>query len=124
MPVLPAVPSTITPPGRKVPRFSASRTIANAARSLIEPPGLRNSALPKISQPVSSESRRKRMRGVLPMVGTKPSRRSIAPLGQHDPRRSSSPLRGETGRVEVRLRYDPLQGQVIGGLLWLSILTR
>src|SRR5438477_177638 len=38
MPVLPAVPSTITPPGRSVPRFSASSMMARAARSFTEPP--------------------------------------------------------------------------------------
>ena len=58
MPVLPAVPSTITPPGRRRPRSSASLTINSAARSLTEPPGLRNSALPRISHPVISEARR------------------------------------------------------------------
>jgi len=46
MPVLPAVPSTITPPGLSRPCFSASSMIASAARSFTEPPGLRNSALP------------------------------------------------------------------------------
>jgi hypothetical protein len=45
MPVLPAVPSTITPPGFKVPRSSASLTMAQAALSFTDPLGLRNSAL-------------------------------------------------------------------------------
>src|SRR5690349_12100212 len=78
MPVLPAVPSTITPPGWSVPRSSASRTMNSAARSLTEPPGLRNSALPRIVQPVSSEARRSLMSGVLPIVPRKPSRTCMA----------------------------------------------
>jgi hypothetical protein len=48
----PAVPSTITPPARKAPRCSASFTIASAARSFTEPPGFKNSALPRISHRV------------------------------------------------------------------------
>jgi hypothetical protein len=77
MPVLPAVPSTMTPPGRSAPRSSASLMIASAARSLTEPPGFKNSALPRIVQPVSSEARRSLMSGVLPTVPIKPSRVSI-----------------------------------------------
>src|SRR5881394_2273637 len=73
MPVLPAVPSTTVPPGFSVPRLSASRMMNSAARSFTEPPGLRNSALPRISQPVSSESLRNRTSGVLPTVPAKPS---------------------------------------------------
>ena len=48
MPVLPAVPSTMSPPGRRVFCFSASRMMARAALSLTDPPGLRNSAFPRI----------------------------------------------------------------------------
>jgi hypothetical protein len=66
--VLPAVPSTTVPPGLSRPRFSASSTTYRAARSLTEPPGFWNSALPRISQPVSSESFFRRMRGVLPIA--------------------------------------------------------
>src|ERR1700761_3001530 len=72
MPVLPAVPSTTVPPGLRMPRRSASSTIHFAARSLTEPPGFMNSALPRISQPVSSLKRCRRMRGVLPTAPTKP----------------------------------------------------
>ena len=68
MPVLPAVPSTTVPPGFSTPRCSASRMIASAARSFTEPPGFMNSALPRILQPVSSEARRRRISGVLPMA--------------------------------------------------------
>ncbi len=64
MPVLPAVPSTITPPGRKTPRAIASLTIAIAARSLTDPPGFMNSALPRIVHPVASEAARSLMSGV------------------------------------------------------------
>jgi hypothetical protein len=66
IPVLPAVPSTMVPPGRRSPRATASRMIDSAARSLTDWPGLRNSALPRISQPVSSDARRNRISGVLP----------------------------------------------------------
>src|SRR5215831_6223863 len=74
MPVLPAVPSTTVPPAFSVPRFSASRMIQSAARSFTDPPGLRNSALPRISQPVSRLTLSSRMSGVLPTVSAKPSR--------------------------------------------------
>src|SRR5215831_4747577 len=74
MPVLPAVPSTITPPGLSRPRSSASLMMNSAARSLTEPPGLRNSALPRIVHPVSSEARRNLISGVFPTVPMKPSR--------------------------------------------------
>ena len=64
--MLPAVPSTTVPPGLSTPRRSASSTIHLAARSLTEPPGFMNSALPRISQPVSSLRALSRMSGVLP----------------------------------------------------------
>ena len=67
MPVLPAVPSTMTPPGCSIPRAIASRTIARAARSLTEPPGFMNSALPRIVQPVAADAARNLMSGVFPM---------------------------------------------------------
>ena len=68
MPVLPAVPSTTTPPGRNAPRATASEMIASAARSLTDPPGFMNSALPRISQPVASEAAFRRISGVWPMA--------------------------------------------------------
>ena len=46
MPVLPAVPSTIVPPGLSAPEAMASWMMASAARSFTEPPGFMNSALP------------------------------------------------------------------------------
>ena len=57
MPVLPAVPSTTSPPGFSSPRFSASRIICRPARSLTDWPGFMNSALPRMVQPVASEAR-------------------------------------------------------------------
>src|SRR5512144_620240 len=74
MPVLPAVPSTTVPPGFSAPLCSAARIIHSAARSLTEPPGFRNSALPRISQPVSAESLPSLISGVLPTVSMKPLR--------------------------------------------------
>ena len=68
MPVLPAVPSTIVPPGRSEPSAMACRMMLSAARSLTDWPGFMNSALPRISQPVASESLRRRIRGVLPIA--------------------------------------------------------
>ncbi len=70
MPVLPAVPSTISPPGFSRPLRSASRMMARAARSLTDWPGFMNSALPRISHPVSSLARFRRIRGVLPMASS------------------------------------------------------
>ncbi len=54
---IPAVPSTMVPPARSRPFSTASRTMKSAARSFTDCPGLRNSALPRISQPVASETR-------------------------------------------------------------------
>jgi hypothetical protein len=50
----------------------------SAARSFTEPPGLRYSALPRISQPVSSEALRSRISGVLPTASAKPACTSMA----------------------------------------------
>jgi len=66
MPVLPAVPSTMVPPGASLPSASARRMMPLAARSLILPPGFMNSAFPRISQPVSRESEPMRSSGVFP----------------------------------------------------------
>ena len=46
IPVLPAVPSTIVPPGFSAPTCSASCTMYMAVRSLRERPGFVNSHLP------------------------------------------------------------------------------
>src|SRR5512137_2175210 len=53
-------------PGRSFPSCSALRIIPLAARSLMLPPGFMNSALPRISQPVSRESESMRRSGVFP----------------------------------------------------------
>src|SRR6266568_3144750 len=55
MPVLPAVASTMSPPGLISPRFSASRMICRAGRSFTDWPGFMNSALPRIVQPVAHD---------------------------------------------------------------------
>jgi hypothetical protein len=44
-PVLPEVGSTIRPPGRSSPAFSAASIIASPIRSLTLAPGLKNSTL-------------------------------------------------------------------------------
>src|SRR5215475_5347544 len=72
----------MTPPGRSRPRSSASLMMKSPARSFTDPPGLRNSALPRIVQPVASEARRSLIIGVLPTVAMKPSRTFIS---QTDP---------------------------------------
>ncbi len=59
------------------PFCSASSMMASAARSLTEPPGFRNSALPRMVQPVSSEAFLSLMSGVLPIAPMKPSRISM-----------------------------------------------
>src|SRR5690349_18922048 len=85
IPVLPAVPSTMTPPGSSTPRSSASLMMKSAARSLTEPPGLRNSALPRMVHPVCSEARRSRISGVWPTVSVNPSRICIFEAGSYGP---------------------------------------
>ena len=74
MPVLPAVLSTTRPPGLSSPRFSASKIICRAGRSLTDWPGFMNSALPRMVQPVASEARLSLINGVLPMASTIPLR--------------------------------------------------
>ena len=72
-PVEPTVPSVSRPPGAvRVPSARASWIIARATRSLTLPPGLRNSALARMSHPVASDNEGIRMRGVLPMREGRP----------------------------------------------------
>src|SRR5579885_503468 len=66
------------PPGRRRPRSSASWMMASAARSFTEPPGFRNSALPRILQPVASDAPASSMSGVSPMLPMNPLRISMA----------------------------------------------
>ena len=77
IPVLPAVPSTMVPPGLSAPRATASRMIQSAARSFTDWPGFMNSALPTISHPVASEAARRRIRGVFPTVSDRSERMVI-----------------------------------------------
>jgi hypothetical protein len=71
--VLPTVPSVIRPPGAfSFLSLIASCIISSATRSLTLPPGLRNSALARILQPVASERESMRTRGVLPMRAERP----------------------------------------------------
>jgi hypothetical protein len=75
---VPAVPSTITPPGLSVPFIIASFTMKSAARSFTDWPGFMNSALPRISQPVISEACLRRISGVLPIAARESCLMSIA----------------------------------------------
>ncbi|MCY1371115.1 hypothetical protein D9M69_582470 [compost metagenome] len=97
MPVLPAVPSMMTPPGFNWPAFSASRMIQSAARSFTDCPGLRNSALPRIVQPVASETVFSRIRGVLPIASRTDGRMAIC-------RTSCLRTAAEAGRVTEERR--------------------
>src|SRR5665213_1426731 len=78
MPVLPAVPSTMVPPGLSAPDFSAALMIRSAARSFTDWPGFMNSALPRMAQPVSSEALRNLISGVLPMASMTDGRMFMA----------------------------------------------
>ena len=81
IPVFPAVPSTMTPPGFSSPRASKSSTMPRAARSLTDPPGLRNSALPRIVRPMAADSFGSATSGVFPIAPTNPSRGKVAGEG-------------------------------------------
>src|SRR5215831_15214053 len=74
MPVLPAVASTMSPPGLIAPRLSASRIICRAGRSFTDCPGFMNSALPRIAQPVAADARFSAISGVFPIAATISSR--------------------------------------------------
>src|SRR4051794_3229359 len=74
VPVLPEVGSTIVPPGRSSPSRSAASIIAIAARSLIEPPGLRASTLATICGVSPAPRRDRRTSGVSPMASMIESR--------------------------------------------------
>ena len=75
MPVLPQVGSTMIESGRSRPSRSAPSIIARATRSLMLPPGLRNSALAKMFSPLSRTS------GVLPIRSRMLSVSTAAPHG-------------------------------------------
>ena len=69
-PVLPLVGSTIVPPGRRRPAFSASSTIRRAMRSLTLPPGLKYSTLARTVAWIPSVTLCSRTSGVLPISST------------------------------------------------------
>mmetsp|Transcript_20420 Transcript_20420/g.53411 ORF Transcript_20420/g.53411 Transcript_20420/m.53411 type:complete len:200 (-) Transcript_20420:110-709(-) len=66
-PVLPLVAATTVPPGRSLPSASAHEMMWFAMRSLMEPLGLKNSALPKILTPGLALRNDRSTRGVSPM---------------------------------------------------------
>ncbi len=82
MPVLPAVPSTTTPPGRSSPFFTASSMMKRAARSLTDWPGFMNSALPRMVHPVAADTRSSFINGVLPIASMIPFRVCIFTLSR------------------------------------------
>ena len=66
IPVFPAVPSTTVPP-LAINFFSwASLIKARAALSFTDPPGFKNSAFPKLLQPVFSDAALNFINGVFP----------------------------------------------------------
>ena len=67
-PVFPALASTTVAPGWRTPRRSASSIIASAARSLMLPPGAKNSSFTTTSALPSGTTFRSRTSGVCPMV--------------------------------------------------------
>src|SRR4051795_3425264 len=75
MPVLPLVGSRIVQPGRSSPSFSACSTIARAARSLIDPVGLRSSSLAQSRTSGDGESRGSPTSGVPPTESRRLSKR-------------------------------------------------
>ena len=65
--MLPEVGSTMVPPGRSAPLFSAAITIRNAMRSLTEPPGLKYSTFASTLAPgMPRVTDRSRTSGVFP----------------------------------------------------------
>ena len=66
--MLPAVPSTIVPPGFSSPRFSASQDDVSAARSLTEPPGIEELGLAEDLAAGELRGLRRRISGVLPIA--------------------------------------------------------
>ena len=113
-PVLPEVASTRVPPGASAPEASASCTMAAATRSLLDPPGLENSALARIVHRVARESERKCTSGVFPImsitlshttVGMAPGSAGPAPLSRRG--RRGHYLRGSTGTLSTQLEELP-----------------
>src|SRR5690349_11569110 len=79
MPVLPLVGSRIVQPGRSRPSFSAASTILRAARSLMEPVGLRSSSLAQTRTSGDGDNRGRPTRGVPPTESSRLSNRMSGP---------------------------------------------
>src|SRR5580765_7202676 len=73
IPVLPLVGSMTVQPGRNRPSASAAATMASAARSLIEPVGLRSSSLAQTRTSGVGDSRGSPISGVPPTASTSES---------------------------------------------------
>src|SRR3954469_25070223 len=81
MPVLPEVGSSTVHPGRNAPDPSASCTIQNAGRSLIDPVGLRSSSLAQSRTSADGDSRGRPTSGVPPTESSSESYRVTSPAG-------------------------------------------
>ncbi len=88
MPVLPDVGSRIVQPGLSRPSFSASITIRNAARSLIEPVGLWSSIFAHSRTSGDGDSRGSPTSGVRPTESSSESKRME---GLNRPRQPGAP---------------------------------
>jgi hypothetical protein len=66
-PVEPTVPSVMSPPVRNAPDSRESSIIWSATRSLMDPPGLRNSALASTVHPVRADRALRWTSGVFPI---------------------------------------------------------
>ena len=75
----------------------------SAARSLTEPPGFRNSHLPRISHPVASDGPWRRISGVFPISSTKPGTAAMTP---HAPDESAAPYPGILTNVTISVERD------------------
>src|SRR5918995_1146083 len=80
MPVLPLVGSRIVAPGCSDPSFSAASIMAIAARSLIEPVGLRSSSLAHNRTSGLGDSDGSPTSGVPPSESTREAKRAISVL--------------------------------------------
>jgi hypothetical protein len=69
-PVFPLVGSTIVPPGRSSPDFSAASIIRSAIRSFTDPPGLKYSTLASTSGSRPAVTADSLTSGVLPISST------------------------------------------------------
>src|SRR5262245_35635520 len=120
MPVLPEVASTMTEPGTRIPRRSASRIMATPIRSLTEEHGFLDSILPSRMASTSAPIRRRRMSGVPPTVSTTLSKIGIGGALKHKAVAETRRLGGVQERKELlelllALLEDPLLVIVGGG---------